>query len=528
MGFRPLQGALLLLIGVAAGLAAARMINPGPGGENPADVLAVVGGKKLTRSDVEQMAPDRFLGLQRQRQALTEQSLDQAIRVKLVEVEAAARGIAPAQLAKEEVYTKIPEPTDAEVETIYRQSGTTATREQAVGQIRAMLKRQAQSKRYEAFLVELRTKYPVQERLEPLRAELSSGDFPSTGTKDAPVTIVEYSDFQCPFCQQMRGTLGQVMEAYGDLVRLEYRQFPLVNIHPGAQVAAEASLCAYQQGRFWELHDAMFQDQNALAADALKARARTLGLDGAKFDECLDSKKYAEQVASDLEEGRKHGVAGTPALFINGRFLGGNQTAEDIADVVLDELRRSGRSIEARRLNPIRLEVASDGFPAKGPADAPVTIVEFADFQCPYCKQILGPLEEVIKNYGDRVRFVYRQFPIAALHAEAPKAAEASLCASAQGKFWEMHDAMFADPRTLDVPTLKKMARSLGINGSQFDACLDSGEHASEIARDLETGRSLGVTGTPALFINGRFLSGFQRYETIAAIIEDELTRVPK
>ena len=172
------------------------------------------------------MAPERFLGLQRQRQELTEQSLEQAIRVKLVEVEADKRGIAPAQLAKEEVYTKISEPTDAELETVYRQSGTSAPREQALGQIRAMLKRQAQSKRYEAFLVELRTKYPVQNRLEPLRAALSTGDFPSKGPKDAPVTIVEYSDFQCPFCQQMRGTLGQVMEAYGDLVRMEYRQFP--------------------------------------------------------------------------------------------------------------------------------------------------------------------------------------------------------------------------------------------------------------------------------------------------------------
>ena len=528
MKMRSAPWALLLLIGVVAGWVAARMISPDPGGESPTDVLAVVGGKNLTRSDVEQMAPDRFLGLQRQRQELTEQSLEQAIRVKLVEVEAATRGIAPAQLAKEEVYTKIAEPTDAELETVYRQSGTTAPREQALGQIRAMLKRQAQTKRYEAFLVELRTKYPVEARLEPLRAALSTGDFPSKGPRDAPVTIVEYSDFQCPFCQQMRGTLGQVMEAYGDLVRMEYRQFPLVSIHPGAQIAAEASLCANEQGRFWELHDAMFQDQNALSADPLKARARTLGLDGAKFDECLDSNKYAKQVASDLEEGRKHGVAGTPALFINGRFLGGNQTAEDIADVVLDELRRSGRPTDARRLNPIRLEVAADGFPAKGPADAPVTIVEFADFQCPYCKQILGRLEGVVKNSGDRVRFVYRQFPIAAIHAEAQKAAEASLCASAQGKFWEMHDAMFADPRALDVPTLKKTARSLGINGSKFDACLDSGEHASEIARDLETGRSLGVSGTPALFINGRFLSGFQRYETMAAIIEDELTRVPK
>lgn len=529
MTMRSWPGAfLLLLLGLVGGWAIARLTPSPQGGDGPNQVLASVGGNDITRSDVEKMAPDRFLGLQRQKEELTEQSLEQAIRVKLVEVEAAARGIAPAQLAKDEVYNKIPQPTEAEIEAIYRQAGTALPRAQAQAQIESMLKKKAQNKRYEEFLTELRQKYPVKERLEPVRAELSSGDYPSKGPKDAPVSIVEYSDFQCPFCQQLRGTLAQVVEAYGDVVRVEYRQFPLKSIHPHAQVAAEASLCANEQGRFWELHDAMFDNPNALATEKLKARARELGIDGPKFDDCLDSKKYAQQVATDLEEGRKLGVAGTPAVFINGRFMGNDNSAEDIAEVILDEMRRAGRPIEARRLNPIRVKVAADGYPAKGPADAPVTIVEFADFQCPYCKQILGPLEEVMKNYGDRVRLVYRQFPIAALHSEAEKAAEASLCAAEQGKFWELHDAMFGDPRVLQVPNLKKMARSLGVEGAKFDSCLDSGKYQGEVARDLETGRSLGVDGTPALFINGRFLSGFQRYETLVAIIEDELANLPK
>lgn len=528
MSKRILPAAGLLLLGALGGWLASSLTGKQPDGERPTDVLALVGGAEVTRADAEQMAPEGFLALDRQRQDLTEQSLQQAIRVELVKVEAAARGVIPDQLAREEIYTKNTEPTAEEIEAVYRQSGTSAPREQALGQIRTLLKRQKQNQRYEEFLVELRKKHEVKELLQPLRMKVATGIGPSKGAKDAPVTIVEFSDFQCPFCQQLQGPLGQVLETYGDVVRLEYRQFPLASIHPNAPKAAEASLCANDQGRFWELHDAMFADPSALSPDQLKARARSLSIDGARFDECLDSNKYAKQVAADLEEGKKLGMIGTPGLFVNGRFMGDNRTAEDIAKIVLDELRLAGRPLEARRINPIRITVSADGFPSKGPAGAPVTIVEFADFQCPYCRQMVKPLEQVIKTYGDSVRLVYRQFPIASIHPEAQKAAEASLCASAQGKFWEMHDAMYDDPQSLDVPNLRKTARSLGLNGAKFDTCLDSEQFASQIRLDLETGRSVGVTGTPGLFINGRFLHGFQRFESLAAIIEDELARKPK
>ena len=523
MSMRILPGLGLLLLGALGGWMASNLSGKRPDGQRPTDVLAMVGGTEVTRADVEQMAPEGFMGLERQRQDLTEHSLEQAIRVKLVVVEAAARGVAPDLLAREEVYTKNTEPTDEEMEAVYRRSGTSAPREQALGQIRAMLKRQKQNQRYEEFLVELRKKHEVKELLQPLRLNVATGIGPSKGAENAPVTIVEFSDFQCPFCQQLLGPLGQVLEAYGDVVRLEYRQFPLASIHPNAPKAAEASLCANDQGRFWELHDAMFANQGNLFPDQLKARARTLNIDGARFDECLDSNKYAKQVAVDLEEGKKLGIIGTPGLFVNGRFMGGDRTAEDIAKMVLDELRRAGRPLEPRRMNPIRTMVSADGFPTRGPAGAPVTIVEFADFQCPYCKQMVKPLEQLLKTYGDSVRLVYRQFPIASIHPEAQKAAEASLCASAQGKFWEMHDALYADQQGLDVPSLRKTARSLGLNGAKFDSCLDSEQFASEIKIDLEAGRSAGITGTPGFFINGRFLSGIQRFESMAAIIEDEL-----
>jgi protein-disulfide isomerase len=140
----------------------------------------------------------------------------------------------------------------------------------------------------------------------------------------------------------LQGTLEQVEEAYGGEVRFVFRQFPLIAIHPQATDAAEASLCARDQDSFWEMHDAMFANQRALQVDQLKATARDLGLDGAQFDVCMDSDRYADEVAFDLEAGQKAGVSGTPVIFINGRALSGAKPFEEIAEIIEDELRRAG------------------------------------------------------------------------------------------------------------------------------------------------------------------------------------------
>ena len=174
------------------------------------------------------------------------------------------------------------------------------------------------------------------------------------------------------------------------------------------------------------------------------------------------------------------------------------------------------------RLEPLRVEVAATG-PSKGPAGAPITIVEFADFQCPYCVKILPTLDQVLEKYGDRVRLVYRQYPLP-IHNDAQRAAEASLCAQEQGKFWEMHDGMFANQR-LGADGLKATAAGLGLDAEQFNACLDSGQFADEVATDVAEGSAAGVSGTPAMFINGRFISGAVPFEQITEVIDDELRR---
>jgi protein-disulfide isomerase len=213
-------------------------------------------------------------------------------------------------------------------------------------------------------------------------------------------------------------------------------------------------------------------------------------------------------------------------MLINGRFLSGLQTIDAVAEVIDDELRRAGVSVEQVAFEPTRIDVEADGFPAKGPADAPVTIVEFSDFQCPFCSRLLPALGQVVEEYGNQVRLVFRQFPLSSLHPDAQKAAEASLCANEQGMFWEMHDAMFENQQALGVEQLKATARSLGVEGTDFDSCLDSGRFATEVAADLQAGRAIGVNGTPALFINGRFLSGAKPFEDIAELVDDELQRI--
>ena len=176
------------------------------------------------------------------------------------------------------------------------------------------------------------------------------------------------------------------------------------------------------------------------------------------------------------------------------------------------------------RTEPFRVEVAAVG-PSKGPEDAPVTIVEFSDFECPFCNRVNASMEKIRETYGDKVRIVFRQFPLQ-IHENARKAGEASLCAEEQGRFWEMHDALFAEQKNLGGDGLKSIAAGIeGLDTEAFGACLDSGEYAEAVQKDLEEGARAGVASTPAFFINGRYLSGAQPFEKFAEIIDDELAR---
>lgn len=303
-------------------------------------VLAIVAGEEITEAEVEEAVAAQLLKVDRERHQIIERGVSQMVATQLFEKEAESQSLTVAELLDKEVGSKVVPPTDAEVDAFYaeNQAQIRQPKEQVSVQIHQYLIQQRTQEGRMELLDALEEKYGAETFIEPYRLEVAADGYPSMGPADAPVTIVEFSDFQCPYCSRVLPTLEKVNEEYGDKVRVVFRQFPLLNIHPQAQKAAEASLCAFDQNKFWEMHDAMFADQKGLGVDQLKAKAVTLGLDAAIFDECLDSNKYADQVEEDLRAGSRAGVTGTPAVFINGQFLSGAQPFETFAEIIDKEL----------------------------------------------------------------------------------------------------------------------------------------------------------------------------------------------
>lgn len=305
------------------------------------EVVAKIDGTPITQADIMGKHKADFDSVDREyqqkRHQLLENYTNQTINDQLLDKEAAARGVSRDQVLGSLV---VPPVTDADVDSFYEKNQAQIGRpkEQIVDQIKAYLKQQNNARVQDVFFKELRAKYKVDMVLEPLRIDVAATG-PVRGAADAPVTIVEFSDFQCPFCSRLVPTLEQVMTKYGNQVKLVFRQYPLT-IHPFAEKAAEASLCANDQGLFWKMHDAMFHDQQGLAVDGLKAKAVSIGANADKFNQCLDSGQYAQAVRSDIDAGNSAGVSGTPALFVDGRFINGAVPLEDITKIIDDELQR--------------------------------------------------------------------------------------------------------------------------------------------------------------------------------------------
>jgi len=213
-------------------------------------------------------------------------------------------------------------------------------------QITSYLQQQGQEERRQALLKELRLRYPVTVALRAPKIEVATDGKPSLGPDSAPVTIVEFSDFQCPYCRQSQDTLKRLMAAYEGKVKLVFRDFPLRNIHPQAQKAAEAAQCAAEQQKFWPYHDKLFAAAS-LQPDELKKFAQELGLKLEQFTACLDSNKHAAAIDADIQAGRNVGVNATPTFFVNGYLLSGAATYErfkELVDAALEQTQSAQRT----------------------------------------------------------------------------------------------------------------------------------------------------------------------------------------
>jgi protein-disulfide isomerase len=317
--------------------------SPDPGLRSP--VVAVVGSRVIRLSDVDEAASGRLLALRNQEYTVRRQQLQLLIDAALLELEAERRSVKVSDLLKTEVEDMTPAVTAAEAQIILEANPSQASNEKAVAGLQQRIRQQRIARRRSAFLESLRARASVNIALDPVRIAVE-GDPDNTrvsGPLDAPVTIVEFSDFQCPFCAKMLPVLSELRARYGESLRLEFRDLPVVG-HPFAERAAEAGRCAGAQGKFWQLHDALFRQQQQLSEALLPALAREAGLDVESFDACLASGVQRQGIDRDKRAAERLGINGTPAFFVNGRALFGAVPLDGIVTVIEEELHRSNHT----------------------------------------------------------------------------------------------------------------------------------------------------------------------------------------
>jgi protein-disulfide isomerase len=310
----------------------------------PSGVAARLDGAEISFAELDKKAASKLMRLRSQAYDARKQTLDQMIDERLLDAEATKRGVTKDDLLKAEVTAKVGEPTEDEAKAFWESNPRRAGGdfEKMKPRILDFLKKKKETELRQAFIGGLREKAGVEILLQPMKLEVPTGpNDPRRGSADAPVQIVAFSDFQCPYCSRVLDTLKQVETTYGEKVAVSFKNFPLP-MHPDAPKAAEAGQCAADQGKFWEMHDKMFQNQQALKEEQLKGYATELGLDATAFGACLDSGKYKDEVVADHEAGEAVGVSGTPAFFVNGRFLNGALPFDQFKEAIDGELKAKG------------------------------------------------------------------------------------------------------------------------------------------------------------------------------------------
>lgn len=315
-------------------------------------VVATVDGQNITQGELLNNAGSALFRMRTElanKEYMTmRKGLEELIDKQLLAKEAAARGTTAEELLKTEVAARLTPASDEELMGFFEQNRRrfppTATFEEHRAELAEVyMGRKGEAVKME-FLKGLREKSQVKVTLpypELPTVQVSVDDDPRKGIAEAPVTIIEWSDFQCPYCKKNGETLKQVKDRYGDKVAIVFRDFPLP-FHDKAPKAAEAAECADDQGKFWEFHDRLFQNQGGLDVEGLKKAGEEVGLDMGKFSSCLDSGRYSGEIAKDMADGQAAGVTGTPATFINGKMVSGALPMDTYVAIIDSELAKKG------------------------------------------------------------------------------------------------------------------------------------------------------------------------------------------
>ncbi len=312
-----------------------------------ADVVAYVGDLAITRDEVGRRIAGRLMKIRQEEYEALREAVDEVVADRLLESEARARGIGVEELLRAEVDGKVEEPSGAEIDQLYQanKDRAPALRGKSLEEGRSVvvqaIRQQRWQQRRQAFIDELKAKASVRVLLEPPRVEvpLPEGE-PARGPAGAPIVMVEFSDYQCPYCRRAEATVERVLREYGDKIRFVYRDYPLA-FHPRALPAALAARCAGDQGKYWEFHAHLMQGTGDLSDQDLKQRAQQLGLDPVAFNACYDGRRHEATVQASFQQGSELGVTGTPTFFINGRMLVGAQPYEEFKQIIEEELQRA-------------------------------------------------------------------------------------------------------------------------------------------------------------------------------------------
>jgi protein-disulfide isomerase len=391
------------------------------------------------------------------------------------------------------------------------------------------------------------------DRGPPGPVPVTAGD-PARGSALAPVTIVEFADFQCPFCQRAAEIVGALQREYGtEKIRFVWKNYPLP-FHHEARPAAEAGAALFERGGsegFFRYHDAIFSAKRGLGRSLFDEAAAASGLSAEDVARMLRTGGPARKVDADEQLGRQLGVTGTPAFFVNGILVHGAQPIEKFRAIVDAQLQaarsavaagtppaRVYATLTAQNFVPPKPEAADEpppdttvyrvpvgASPVRGAPTALVTIVEFADFECPYCVRAEDPIRRTLARYGDKVRLVWKNLPLV-FHKRAEPAAELAAEALAQkgeAGFWKTHDLLLDQKGQLEDADLAAVAAAAGLDVPRATRSIAEHRHLLAIEEEADQAEDAEASGTPTFFVNGRKLVGAQPFEVLQTLVDEQI-----